>query len=206
MLMSIPGILIGFTFHEFAHAYMATRYGDPTPGRQGRLTLNPIAHIDIWGFALILLAGFGWAKPVQTNPSYYRGSVRKKDLIVSMVGPLTNLAIAVVTAVIFVFVYRLGAFNAVSPAAETVIGMIEGVIWMNLVLFVFNLIPIPPLDGFHVLTDLLPSSYYRFIYTVEKYGYFILLAFIVLPISDWVIGGAAGFIYGKLMNILLLVF
>lgn len=191
-IVTLPGILIGFTFHEFAHAYLATLFGDSTPQRQGRLTVNPLAHIDIWGLLLIIFAGFGWAKPVQTNPSNYHTRVREKDIAVSVIGPVTNLLIAiVVTGIAFVF-YKAG-FN--NNSSKVLFDILDGAIWINCVLFIFNLVPIPPLDGFHILADILPNSFYRFVEFVQRYGYIILLIFILTPASDYIIQYGAGFVY-----------
>lgn len=195
-LIKLPGILIGFTFHEYAHAYAAHKFGDPTPERQGRLTANPLAHIDLWGFLLILFANFGWAKPVETNPSYYRGDARKKDLIVSLVGPLANLAIAMIFVFIILVIGRTGLVRTLGvSSANILVEILYSTAWINCILFIFNLVPIPPLDGFHILSDIVPESSYRLIYTMERYGYIILLVFILSPLSDLVIRRGAGFVY-----------
>lgn len=199
ILLTLPGILLGFTFHEYAHAYMANRFGDPTPARQGRLTANPLAHIDIFGFIFIILFHFGWAKPVQTNPSYYRGNVRKKDMIVSIAGPVTNLIIALASALIFFGIIKTGLIGVINIGSlSIIIQILDRIIWINCILFIFNLIPIPPLDGFHILADLLPPSMYRAIYALERYGFIILMVFIVLPFSNVIISTAAGFIYDNI--------
>lgn len=190
-IVTLPGILIGFTFHEFAHAYLATLFGDSTPQRQGRLTVNPLAHIDIWGLLLIIFAGFGWAKPVQTNPSNYHTRVREKDIAVSVIGPVTNLLIAIAAAAV-IFVLFLVGINLSSSKA--LFDILNGVVWINSVLFVFNLVPIPPLDGFHILADILPNSFYRFVEFVQRYGYIILLLFILSPLSDYLIQNGADFV------------
>lgn len=202
-ILTIPAILIAFTFHEYAHAYMATRFGDPTPGRQGRLTANPLAHIDPWGFILILLFRFGWAKPVQTNPSNYRGNVRQKDLLVSLAGPVTNLIIAVAAGLICILLIRSGFLRSIGGnSASIILEIMENVIYINCILFIFNLVPIPPLDGFHILSDLLPSSAYRFIYTVERYGFIILMIFIVSPLSNIIVGNGGNYLFYNLLRIL----
>lgn len=191
-ITTLPGILLGFTFHEYAHAYAAVRFGDPTPERQGRLTANPLAHIDPWGLLLILFAGFGWAKPVQTNPSYYKGDVRKKDIIVSVVGPLANLIIAIITAFIILLVVRLDLLGGFDHSTGNIVeSILYNTVWINCVLFIFNLIPVPPLDGFHILSDIVSPGLYDFINTMERYGYIILLVFVLSPFSDWIIGKGA---------------
>lgn len=202
-ILTVPGILIGFTFHEYAHAYMATMFGDPTPRRQGRLTANPLAHIDPWGFILILLFRFGWAKPVQTNPSNYGGDIRKKDLLVSLAGPVTNLIIAIIFGVIDLLLVRSGILEKIDlNSALIVVQILNYVVIINSILFIFNLVPIPPLDGFHILADILPQSAYRFIYTVERYGYIILMIFVISPLCDFIVGNIGGFIYKNIFMLL----
>ncbi|MDI6618756.1 MAG: site-2 protease family protein [Clostridiales bacterium] len=203
IITTLPGILLGFTFHEYAHAYMATKFGDPTPKMQGRLTVNPLVHIDIWGLLLIIFAGFGWAKPVVTNPSYYKGNVKQKDLIVSFAGPVMNFIIAFISAAILLLIDKYGILNSVDRNKINIIFMIiEGIIWINCVLFIFNLVPIPPLDGFHVLINILPVKSYGFIYALEKYGQIILLVFIILPFSSTIIGTGAAYIENFILKVL----
>lgn len=204
VLLRLPGILLGFTFHEYAHAYMATRFGDPTPNMDGRLTANPFAHVDIWGFLLILVAGFGWAKPVRTNPSYYRGDIRKKDILVSFAGPAANLMIAFAAGLVYILLYNLGIFYRInSSTADIVMGILSEAIWINCVLFIFNLVPIPPLDGFHIILDLIPQISYRFAYTMERYGYIVLILFIMSGLSDIVVGGGASLVFNSIRRIIL---
>jgi len=202
-ITSLPGILIGFTFHEYAHAYTSARFGDPTPESQGRLTINPLAHIDVWGLLLIIFAGFGWAKPVQTNPSYYRGDVKKKDMIVSMAGPMTNLVIAIIVCIIILVISRLELLGTLDGAmASTVADILYNAAWINCVLFIFNLIPIPPLDGFHILSDLMPESSRNIIFTMDRYGYIILMVFILSPFSDVIIGNGARMVLRAILILL----
>lgn len=190
-LLRLPGILIGFAFHEYAHAYTAVKFGDPTPERDGRLSLNPFAHIDIWGLLLFMFTGFGWAKPVRTNPSYYHGDVRRKDMIVSFAGPVTNLIITFISVILYFALMKLGLFNTSSNNVSIVLAIIKNIIYMNCVMFVFNIVPIPPLDGFHVLVDLMPGLPYNFVNTLERYGFLILMVFILSSASDYVIGTAS---------------
>lgn len=191
ILLTIPAIIIGFSFHEFAHAYASHKLGDPTPGNQGRLTLSPLAHIDIIGFILILLAGFGWAKPVQINPRYYKNP-RRDELIVSLAGPAMNLVVAFV----FVVIYRLTAnfYTSDNVIIYNVLRVIEYVTWINIILFFFNLIPLPPLDGFHILRELLPQRQYRLVWFLEKYSTIILLLIIVTPVVSYIIIPPASYI------------
>ncbi len=201
-ILIIPAILIGLTFHEYAHAMVADKLGDKTPKFQGRLTLNPFVHIDIMGFIMILLVGFGWAKPVETNPSAYKNR-HKDDLKVSAAGPIANLIVAFIGAICLALIYKLGlsALNS-APALYTVlINIFSAIISINCMLFVFNLIPIPGLDGFHILRNLFPSTYYKISDTLYRYQIIILLVFIATPIARYVVGIPSIFLYNTFMKI-----
>lgn len=179
IILSIPGILIGFTFHEYAHAAMADRLGDKTPRFQGRLTLNPLMHIDIIGFLLFVVTGFGWAKPVQTNPSSYK-QYYKDDLKVSFAGPFANLLVAVVFGVFAAFYhYSIENYITSSSLAQIIYSILIYVISANCMLFVLNLIPIPGFDGFHILRDLFPRFFYNISNAVYRYQMVIWIIFIV---------------------------
>ncbi|MCY6484457.1 site-2 protease family protein [Clostridium aestuarii] len=180
----IPGILMGFTFHEYAHAWVADRLGDKTPKFQGRLTLNPITHIDPIGFLMILFVGFGWAKPVQTNPSAFK-NYYKDDLKVSIVGVVGNLFVALVFSIIFAIIIK---YPIVNGSLSYILKQIcLQAIYINCLLVVFNLIPLPGLDGFHVLRDLFPKFFYNIAGTIYRYQMLILLIFIMSPVAKWVI-------------------
>ena len=177
MILMIPGMLIAFTFHEYAHAYVADKLGDKTPRFQGRLTLNPIAHIDPIGFIAVLIFRFGWAKPVQTNPSAYK-NYYKDDLKVSLAGPIANFLVAIVAALILGF-YMNFAYGVLP---EALAGVLYSMIYMTLVINIniglFNLIPIPGLDGFSLLRDLSPNTFYRFEEKFYQYQMIIMLLLI----------------------------
>ncbi|KOF55584.1 peptidase [Clostridium sp. DMHC 10] len=176
-LLMMPAILIAFTFHEYAHAVVADKLGDKTPKFQGRITLNPLAHIDLIGFIMIVFVGFGWAKPVETNPNAYK-NYYKDDLKVSIAGPLANLLVA------FIFALITGAINKFLPFNEIIIIiylMAKYTVSINCMFFLFNLIPIPGLDGFHVLRDLFPKAFYNIADSLYRYQMLILIA-LVMPI------------------------
>ena len=162
-------VLVAFPVHEMAHAAMAVQLGDPTPRIQGRYTFNPIAHIDPFGALLILFTGFGWAKPVQWNPNNINVDIRLGTILVAAAGPASNLLLAAVAAF-------LVQFNTI-PMLER---FITSFVWINVLLFVFNLIPIPPLDGSHVLFALLPGDNFELRKILSRYGFLILLATIFL--------------------------
>lgn len=177
MILMIPGMLIAFTFHEYAHAYVADKLGDKTPRFQGRLTLNPIAHIDPMGFIAVLIFNFGWAKPVQTNPSAYK-NYYKDDLKVSLAGPITNFLVAIIISLILGFYVSFAYRVLPSALAGVLYSMIYMTILININIGLFNLIPIPGLDGFSLLRDLRPNTFYKFQEKFYQYQMIIILAFI----------------------------
>ena len=162
-------ILVGFPIHEMAHAAMAVQLGDPTPRMQGRYTFNPIAHIDPFGALLILFTGFGWAKPVQWNPNNINLDIRLGTILVAAAGPVSNLLLAAVA----VSLYQYADILILKQ-------ILYSFIFINVILFVFNLIPIPPLDGSHVLFALLPGDNFELRKILSRYGFLILLATIFL--------------------------
>lgn len=166
----IPAILVAITFHEYAHGKTAALLGDPTPGSQGRLTLNPMAHLDLLGTLMLLTVHFGWAKPVQVNPIYFRGDRRRGMLLVGLAGPLMNLVLAYLAA----FGWRL-----TPPSNPVLATFFVQLLWINVALAVFNLIPVPPLDGSKILANLLPRRSAMFFYQLESYGPIILLLLLV---------------------------
>ncbi len=192
---SAVAILIALTFHELAHGYMAFSLGDPTAKMQGRLTLNPLAHLDPIGTILLLIVGFGWAKPVPVNPLNFRGSRKKGMVLVGLAGPLMNIILAIIAALLIKLLYTF-YFNGMVSSNSTVFSFFSKIfvllMWYNIILAVFNLIPIPPLDGSKILAGLLPSDYGRYFYQLERYGSIILMVlivfggirYIVLPLAN----------------------
>lgn len=181
-------IFVALPVHEFAHAAAAVALGDDTPRRQGRYTLNPLPHIDPLGAALIAFTGFGWARPVQWNPRNITTDVRLGSIIVSLAGPLSNLLMALLAALFL---------RAVGPENRFVLQFVVFFVQINVLLFVFNLIPIPPLDGSHVLFALLPGDTFALQRQLSQYGFMILLLVIFLVPS--VIRVPAGAIIGMLL-------
>jgi len=175
-------LLVAFTIHELSHAVVADRMGDPTPRRMGRITLNPIAHLDPIGTILLLVSGFGWAKPVMINPMNLRGNPRTGMAIVAAAGPISNL----IMAVFFSLPFKLGlvAFSAfgASSVIPSLSELLFQFVWINLILAFFNLIPIPPLDGYKILTGILPPDIAYRLRPLEQYGFLILMGVIfILP-------------------------
>ena len=161
LVITLPAILIAITFHEFAHAFAADKLGDNTPRSQGRLTLNPLKHIDPVGFALLIVAGFGWGKPVQVNPTNYKRniSMTKADAIVAFAGPLMNFVLAILSTIVLAVLLKFDVITNLSTRTIWVILVfIMELVLINIGLGLFNLIPLPPLDGSKILNHFLPIS------------------------------------------------
>ena len=181
----LPGIILGLSFHEFAHAWVSDKLGDPTPRRQGRVTINPLAHIDWIGFLALLLVGFGWGKPVQIDPSYYKNK-RRDEFLVSIAGVTMNLILAIIISIpakLMIKTFTAGA----SDLMYNVYLILFYAVTINLVLMIFNLIPCPPLDGWGIITQLFGLDKYDWWYKVYQYGTWILLALIVTNVTDHII-------------------
>lgn len=167
LLTAIPAILMAIIFHEFAHGKVAYMLGDPTPKYQKRLTLNPLNHLDPIGTLMFVVVGFGWAKPVQVNPLHFQGDRRKGMMMVSLAGPTMNLVLAYLGAV--------GWQLTMNSANWYLPSFFQSLVIYNVILALFNLIPVPPLDGSKILAGLLPPSQSHLIYSLERYGPMILL-------------------------------
>ncbi len=186
LLYSIPGVLVAITFHEFAHAIVAYKLGDDTPKLEGRISLNPLAHIDPIGFIMLIFAHFGWGKPVNVNPRNYdrRFSMDKADAIVSIAGPVANFILAIIFTLIYFAIIKIrGTAVYVETIPSIIITMIHYIILINIGLGVFNLIPLPPLDGSKVIKPLLSFNAKQWFESNERIFY---IAFVIL----WVTGFA----------------
>jgi len=195
-LYVLPAILIGLTVHEWAHAYAAYRLGDPTARNLGRMTLNPLAHVDIFGFLMLLLVGFGWAKPVPVNPRNFK-NYRRDDIIVSLAGIFTN----VVIAFLFSFVYVAGILKWGLGTNEAFMSIVGSIITINLALAIFNLIPIYPLDGSHVAESLFMAKIPRVFMFLRQYGKWILIALIIFGATSVVLGYLISAISGGFFSV-----
>lgn len=174
--------VIAFSLHEWAHAFVAWRLGDNTAKDEGRLTLNPIPHIDPFGLILILFGPFGWAKPVPINPLHFRGNKRLGIVYVSAAGPLINLVLSIISYVIFMFMGYYGLLTGMGEKAVFAIEHTMGyLVQINAALFMFNLLPIPPLDGYKIFRFLSPRRWDKVFYNFEIYGPWILLLLIFIP-------------------------
>lgn len=201
-LITIPGLLLGFVLHEFAHAKMSDILGDPTPRNQGRITLDPRSHIDIIGFIVMLIAGFGWAKPVVTNPKYYK-KPRRDDILVSIAGPFMNLLVAVVF-LLFVKVFSVSRLFTENEALWTNVYLVLMIsASTNIVLFVLNMIPFPMFDGYHVISNLFNTWRFRFFNLLEQYGMVIFILLAVSGLLGRIISPIVRVIFGFLINVIL---
>ena len=190
MIYAIPGLLIALTVHEYAHAKVADNLGDFTPRMNGRLTLNPVAHIDPIGLIMLFFAQIGWAKPVPINLNNF-DDWRKGEMQVSLAGPLANLITAFVASIFFALCFKY------SFAPHWLVMVLQLIIIYNVNFAIFNLVPIPPLDGSKILSSLLPGrlAYKYQSSVINRYSFFILIAivftgilgFIIHPISNFII-------------------
>ncbi len=178
ILIMAPPILLALTLHEYAHGYVAYRMGDPTAKMMGRLTLNPLSHLDPLGTIAFFLIHFGWAKPVPVNGSYFKNP-RQDMLWVALAGPVTNLVLAVASAILYKFITQLLFILPQSFFAGAILlpfhKMLEVSVGINLVLCIFNFLPIPPLDGSRILMGVLPADMARAYQSFEKYGFIVII-------------------------------
>ncbi len=191
-----PPLLLALTVHEFAHGYVAFRLGDPTAQALGRLTLNPLKHLDPLGTLAFFIFHFGWAKPVPVNAAYFRNP-RKDMLWVALAGPLVNFALAIISALMTKTVWLLTKTLPYSPLGEAILVPLNSTliasVWINLVLAIFNFLPIPPLDGSRILAGLLPPDLARSYASIERYGFILIiilaltgvLSKLIIPLIDF---------------------
>lgn len=176
-------LLLAITVHEYAHGLMAVRLGDPTPKLYGRLTLNPLAHLDPIGAVMLLVFKFGWAKPVPVNARYFRNP-RKGMFLVGLAGPLTNMVVAYILAMLFRVLFPFVWLSRIAYVFQLIF---LTCIQYNLLLAAFNMIPVPPLDGSKILWGLLPPEYDRYIIGLERYGYAILMLLVLTGFTRYLI-------------------
>jgi Zn-dependent protease len=195
-------LMVAFTIHELAHAWSASELGDDTARRMGRLTLNPLAHLDPIGSIMLLFVGFGWAKPVPVNPYALRPGPQTGMALVAGAGPFSNLVMALLAALPF----RMGLVSVFDPRAvgmlPTVSGFLQEFIVINLLLMLFNLIPIAPLDGSKILRGFAPREWDGPLMTLERYGPMLLLALVFLGrgLLGMIIGPPLNFLYRLMLG------
>lgn len=187
ILLRLPIIFIAITVHEYAHGYAALKMGDPTAKLSGRLSMNPLAHMDIVGALSMLIFGFGWAKPVPINPNNFKNH-KKGTVIVSLAGPISNLFLAFLGSVLYGIFRRIGFGNFSSQFSEIFYGLLAQLILLNVCFGIFNLVPFPPLDGAKIVGAFLPYKTYFKIMQYERYAFPILIVLMYLGIFDKILG------------------
>ncbi len=201
ILSTLVVIFLTLPIHEFAHGFAATKLGDPTPRYQGRLTINPFAHIDYMGALCILLFGFGWAKPVGVNA--YNFKKPKRDMaITAFAGPLSNILVALISLIMVNLVFVITDSLRFIYVSDFFLYIAQ----INVSLAVFNLIPIPPLDGSRILFAVLPDKYYFKIMKYERYIYYALILLIFIGALDVPLNAMTNFIFTILISIVNLIF
>lgn len=201
-IIMIPMVLIALMFHELAHGWVSIKLGDPTPRMQGRMTLNPLAHLDPVGTLLMILTGFGWAKPIQINPRYYKDP-KKGMALTALAGPLTNFLLAVIAmllyGIIFVIMVKTGLFvNSINAMARLLMQFVT----LNLCFMVFNFIPIPPLDGSRILGIFLSNSAYFKLQQYERYSFIAIILLSATGAFDRIIGTGVYSVFNQLLILL----
>jgi Zn-dependent protease len=202
LILQIPALLVAVTVHELAHALVADRLGDPTARRLGRITLNPLPHIDPLGALAFVLAGFGWAKPVPVNAQNLRHPVRDMAWVAAA-GPLSNFLVAFVALVAVRLLSRVG--GALPFVIEPLAGVIFWIYVFNLALGIFNLIPLPPLDGGHFLPYLFPGASWSFIHQLEQAGPFLLILLLMTGATRYVVQPVFNVVSGFYLSVVRLV-
>lgn len=200
LVIMLPGIIIGLSFHEFAHGMVSHLLGDPTPKSQGRLTLNPMAHVDPIGFIALMFCGFGWGIPVEINPVYYKHR-RRDELLVSLAGVVMNLIIAVAASFVIKVLFASGIYA--STMGDILVQIFVQIAIINLVLMIFNLIPVPPLDGFGIVTQIFNLRRYDWYYKVYNNGMWILLALILFNVTDMILSPGVNGIWQLLCRLII---
>lgn len=178
ILINVPITLLALTVHEFSHGWVSSKLGDPTPKYQGRLTLNPLAHLDITGTLLMILTGFGWAKPVQVDPRYYKNTKRGMALV-ALAGPLSNFLLTIIGVLCWYGITALSRLIGFNDGLLNVLQLFCDVLrifaYRNAAFMVFNLIPIPPLDGSKIVGMFLPNNIYYKVLQYERYSMLIIM-------------------------------
>ena len=204
-LYFLPALLISLSIHEFAHSFIAYKLGDKSQKALGRMTLNPLAHIDLWGFVCIALFGFGWGKPVIVDDRNFKNRSRD-NMLVALAGPMSNILLSIVFTIILKILMITGVVDlAVSTTSGNVLtNMLVLSIQFNVIFGIFNMLPIPPFDGSKVLFYFLPGKYKEIMYVLERYSFIIILVLVFTNISSYIISPMVSGIL-KLLNVILMI-
>lgn len=208
LLLTLPGVIIAITFHEFAHAYAAYKLGDDTPKMQGRLNLNPLSHMDPVGFVLLIFAHVGWGKPVQINSRNFdrKYSVSAGEAIVSVAGPLMNFVLAIVFTILYFILIKFAMGFVISQIGMIVITIIQSTIIVNVGLGVFNLIPLPPLDGSKIFRNFMSYNVKQWLDRYERIFYIVFLVLWISGLAGKIISPIIELISTGLINVIGMMF
>ena len=203
-IIMMPAIIMGLSLHEYGHAFVSDKLGDPTPRNQGRVTINPMSHVDPMGLLCLIFAGFGWGVPVEINPGYYKNR-RRDEALTAIAGVTMNFIIALASTLIAKVLLEFGPYSFMqSSIGGIVLEVLQYMISINIVLMVFNLLPVPPLDGFNLLTQLFNLRKYSWYPMVYRNGGLILLLLILVGGTSFILTPCVSFIYNIFIKILML--
>lgn len=200
IMYMLPGIVIGLSFHEFGHAFVAYKLGDNTPKLQGRVTLNPLAHIDPIGFIALMFIGFGWGRPVQINPYNFKNQ-RRDEFLVGIAGVTINFINAVIFAGIIKLIFIYAGSFANSYMGSVVVDIFTYAIMINIVLMVFNLLPVPPLDGFGIITQIFNLKHTDLYYKIYNNGFIILMVLLIFNVVDKILSPTVNIIFNFIIGL-----
>lgn len=208
LLLTLPAVLIAITFHEFAHGFVADKLGDDTPRRQGRLSLNPLSHLEPIGTIMLIFAGFGWGKPIEINPRNFNRNIKMSvgEAIVAAAGPIMNFILAIVFGIVYAVVWKYATGFIATQLGSIVIILLRSCILVNIGLGIFNLIPLPPLDGSKIIGGFLPYNIRNWFERYHQIFYLIFVFIFVTRIGGRIISPFIELTYEGLMGIIASIF
>ena len=202
ILITLPAVIVAITFHEFAHAWTANKFGDTTPRAQGRLNLNPMSHLDFFGFVLMMFTHIGWGKPVQINPNNFNSNKSRAfcQTMVSLAGPLTNYILAIFGTVIYYAIYTFAKGFVFTNLGAILVSFLQVLIMVNIGLGTFNLIPLPPLDGEKIFRHLLPYKVQQWLNNNYSTLYYVFMILWIFGILEYIVSPVIGVISNLLFQ------